>query len=128
MEMKVKIKDKKAYEDGNGRNTSLGVFGISKISDEGLHLKSSHSHKVILPVDRSAGECLVKGSTCAPLLTSVPPLDLSQEPAKKRHGSAAADRTPTLKSVTVSPNTKNWNRANSLSQTTLSLASVKCMN
>ena len=78
---------------------------------------------MILPVDRSAGECLVKGSTCAPLLTSVPPLDLSQEPAKKRYGAAAADRTPTLKSVTVSPNTKNENRANPLS-----LASVKCMN
>ena len=42
-------------------------------------------------------------------------LDLLQDPAKKWHGAAAADRTPTLKSVTVSPNTKNWNRANSLS-------------
>ena len=62
---------------------------------------------LILPVDRSAGECLVKGSTCAPLITSVPLRDLLQEPAKKRHGAAAADRTPTLKSVTVSPNTKN---------------------
>ena len=79
--------------------------------------------QLILPVYRSAGECLVKGSTCAPLLTSVPPLDLSQEPAKKRYGAAAADRTPTLKSMTVSPNTKNENRANPLS-----LASVKCMN
>ena len=69
-----------------------------------------------------------QGSTCAPLLTSVPPLDLPQEPAKKRYGAAAADRTPTLKSVTVSPNTENWNRAKSLSQTALSLASVKCMN
>ena len=67
---------------------------------------------LILPVDRSVGECLVKGSTCAPLPTSVPPLDLSQEPARKRYGAAAADRTPTLKSVTVSPNTKDWNRAN----------------
>ena len=62
---------------------------------------------LILPVDRNAGECLVKGSTCAPLITFVPPLDLLHEPAKKRHGAAAADRTPTLKSVTVSPNTKN---------------------
>ena len=78
---------------------------------------------MILPVDRSAGECLVKGSTCAPLTTFVPSRDLLQEPAKKRHGAAAADRTPTLKSVTVSPNTKNENRANPLS-----LASVKCMN
>ena len=78
---------------------------------------------MILPVDRSAGECLVKGSTCAPLLTSAPPRDLSQEPAKKRYGAAAADRTPTLKSVMVSPNTKNENRANPLS-----LASVKCKN
>ena len=83
---------------------------------------------MILPVDRNAGNCLVKGSTCAPLLTSVPLRDLSQEPAKKRYGAAAADRTPTLKSVTVSPNTKNKNRANPLSQSALSLASVKCMN
>ena len=49
--------------------------------------------------------------------------DLLQEPAKKQYGAAAADRTPTLKLVTVSPNTKNENRANPLS-----LASVKCMN
>ena len=97
-------------------------------SREVISLHGLSSSIVILPVDRSAGECLVKGSACAPLLTSVPPLDLSQEPAKKRHGAAAVDRTPTLKSVTVSPNTKNWNRANSLSQTALSLASVKCMN
>ena len=80
-----------------------------------LLAKEMGARVLILPVDRSAGECLVKGSTCAPLLTSVPPLDLSQEPANKRYGAAAADRTPTLKSVTVSPNTKNWNRANSLS-------------
>ena len=73
---------------------------------------TNSKYLLILPVDRSAGECLVKGSTCAPLLTSVPPLDLSQEPAMKRYGAAAADRTPTLKSVAVSPNTKNWNRAN----------------
>ena len=84
--------------------------------------------QLILPVYRSAGECLVKGSTCAPLLTSVPPLDLSQEPAKKRYGAAAADRTPTLKSMTVSPNTKKLEPCKSLSQTALSLASVKCMN
>ena len=54
--------------------------------------------------------------------------DLLPEPAKKRYGAAAADRTPTLKSVTVSPNTKNENRANPLSQSALSPASVKCMN
>jgi len=53
---------------------------------------------------------------------------LPQEPAKKQYGAAAADRTPTLKSVTVSPNTKSKNRANPLSQSALSLASVKCMN
>ena len=62
--------------------------------------------KVILPVDRNAGNCLVKGSTCAPLLTSVPLRDPPQEPVKKQSGAAAADRTPTPKSVTVSPNTK----------------------
>jgi len=38
--------DRKAYEDGNGRNTPLGVCGISKISDEGRDLKNSHSHKI----------------------------------------------------------------------------------
>jgi len=46
MEMKEKMKDRKVYEDGNGRNTPLGVYGISKISDEGRHLKSYHSHKI----------------------------------------------------------------------------------
>ena len=56
---------------------------------------------VILPVDRSAGNCLVKESTCAPLRTSVPLRDPPQEPAKKQSGAAAADRTPT-------PNAKNW--------------------
>ena len=61
---------------------------------------------MILPVDRNAGNCLVKRSTCAPLLTFVPLRDPPQEPAKKQSGVAAADRTPTLKSVTVSPNTK----------------------
>ena len=83
---------------------------------------------LILPVDRSAGECLVKGSTCAPLLTSIPLRDLSQEPAKKRYGAAAADRTLTLKSVTVSPKTDRTRTVQILSQTALSLASVKCMN
>ena len=58
---------------------------------------------MILPVDRNAGNCLVKGSTCAPLLTFVPLRDLPQEPAKKQSGAAAADRTPTLKSVTEPP-------------------------
>ena len=56
---------------------------------------------MILPVDRNAGNCLVKGSTCAPLQTSVPLRDPPQEPAKEQSGAAAADRTPTLKSVTV---------------------------
>ena len=28
------------------RNTPLGVWGISKISDEGRHLKKSHSYKI----------------------------------------------------------------------------------
>jgi len=83
-------------KDGEKRNTN-----------EGVRREEKEEEKLILPVDRNAGECLVKGSTCAPLITFIPPLDLLQEPAKKRHGAAAADRTPTLKSVTVSPNTKN---------------------
>ena len=64
---------------------------------------------MILPVDRNAGNCLVKGSTCAPLHTSVPLRDPPQEPAKKQSGAAAADRTPTPKSVTEPPNTKSNN-------------------
>ena len=61
---------------------------------------------MILPVDRNAGNCLVKGSTCTPLQTSVLLRDPPQEPAKEQSGAAAADRTPTPKSVTESPNTK----------------------
>ena len=38
---------------------------------------------MILPVDQNAGNCLVKGSTCAPLQTSVPLRDPPQEPAKE---------------------------------------------
>ena len=64
---------------------------------------------LILPVDQNAGNCLVKGSTCAPLRTSVPLRDPPQEPAKKQSGAAAADRTPTPKSVTEPPNTKSKN-------------------
>ena len=64
---------------------------------------------MILPVDQNAGNCLVKGSTCAPLHTSVPLRDPPQEPAKKQSGAAAADRTPTPKSVTEPPNTKSKN-------------------
>ena len=61
---------------------------------------------MILPVDQNAGNCLVKGSTCAPLQTFVPLRDPPQEPAKEQSGAAAADCTPTPKSVTESPNTK----------------------
>ena len=74
---------------------------------------------MILPVDRNAGNCLVKGSTCAPLLTSVPLRDLPQEPAKKQYGAAAANRTPTLKSVTGSPNTKRTRTVQILSHNQL---------
>ena len=58
---------------------------------------------VILSVDQNVGTCLVKGSTCAPLRTSVLLQDLPQEPAKEQSGAAAADRTPTPKSVTEPP-------------------------
>ena len=75
--------------------------------------------KLILPVDRNAGNCLVKGSTCAPLLTSVPLRDPPQEPAKQQSGAAAADRTPTLKSVTESPNTKRTRTVQILSHSKL---------
>jgi len=74
---------------------------------------------LILPVDRNAGNCLVKGSSCAPLLTSVPLRDLPQEPAKKQSGAVAADRTPTLKSAMVSPNTKRTRTVQILSHSQL---------
>ena len=64
---------------------------------------------MILPVDQNAGNCLVKGSTSAPLQTSVLLRDPLQEPAKEQNGAAAADRTPTPKSVTEPPNTKSKN-------------------
>ena len=74
---------------------------------------------MILPVDQNAGNCLVKGSTCAPLRISVPLRDPPQEPAKKQSGAAAADRTPTPKSVTVSPNTKRTRTVQILSHSKL---------
>ena len=74
---------------------------------------------MILPVDRNAGNCLVKGSMCAPLQTSVPLRDPPQEPAKEQNGAAAADRTPTPKSVTESPNTKRTGTVQILSHSKL---------
>ena len=74
---------------------------------------------MILPVDRNVGNCLVKGSTCAPLRTSVPLRDPPQEPAKKQSDAAATDRTPTPKSVTVSPNTKRTRTVQILSHSKL---------
>jgi len=65
--------------------------------------------KLILPVDQNVGTCLVKGSTCAPLQSSVLLQNPPQEPAKEQSGAAAADRTPTPKSVTEPPNTKSKN-------------------
>ena len=62
---------------------------------------------MILPVDQNVGICLVKGSTCAPLETSVLLKDPPLEPAKEQSGAAAADRTPTPKLVTEPPNTKS---------------------
>ena len=86
----------------------------------GASFTRPHSGRLmILPVDRNAGNCLVKGSTCAPLLTSVPLRDLPQEPTKKQYGAAAADRTPTLKSVTGSPNTKRTRTVQILSHSQL---------
>ena len=89
------------------------------------------SLSLILPVDQNVGTCLVKGSTCAPLQTSVLLQDPPQEPAKEQSGAAAADRTPTPKSVTEPPITKSntqelsRNREPVLSQYTQELASVK---
>ena len=74
---------------------------------------------MILPVDRNAGNCLIKGSTCAPLQTSVLLRDPPQEPAKEQNGAAAADRTPVPKSVTKSPNTKRTGTVQILSHSKL---------
>ena len=76
-------------------------------------------YQLILPVDRSVGACLVTGSTCAPLQTSVPLQDRPREPAKEQSGAAAADRTPTPKSVAESPNTKRTRTVQILSHSVL---------
>ena len=65
---------------------------------------------MILPFDQSVGTCLVKLwiDVCT-ASTSVLRHDPPQEPAKEQSGAAAADRTPTPKSVTEPPNTKSKN-------------------
>ena len=74
---------------------------------------------MILPVDQNTGTCLVKGSTCAPLQASVLLRDPPQEPAKEQSGAASADRTPTPKSVSESPNTKRTRTVQILSHSVL---------
>ena len=87
---------------------------------------------MILPVDQNAGT-LPRPTwidVCA-ASTSVLHRDPPQELAKEQNGAAAADRTPTPKSVTEPPNTKSntqelsRNREPVLSQYTQELASVK---
>ena len=86
----------------------------------GASFTRSHGGRLmILPVDQNAGNCLVKGSTCAQPRTSVPLRDPPQEPAKKQSGAVAADRTPTPKSVTESPNTKRTRTVQILSHSVL---------
>jgi len=41
-----RMKDRKSLWILEWRNTPLGMCGIPKISDEGHHLKRSHSHKI----------------------------------------------------------------------------------
>ena len=74
--------------DVKGSPVPVGKQVITQVdwsfqSDRSPWKWSIQDPNVILPVDRNVGECLVKGSTCAPLLTSVPFRDLLQEPAKK---------------------------------------------
>ena len=87
---------------------------------------------LILPVDQNDGALPRQTwiDICA-VFASVLRRDPPQEPAKEQNGAAAADRTPTPKSVTEPPNTKSntqelsRNREPVLSQYTLELASVK---
>ena len=74
---------------------------------------------LILPVDQNVGACLVTGSTCTPLPTSVPLRDPLQEPGKEQSGAAAADRTPMPKSVAEPPNTKRTRTVQILSHSVL---------
>jgi len=63
---------------------------------------------MIMPVDQNAGA--LPRQTCIDVcaaLASVLHRDPPQEPAKEQNGAAAADRTPTSKSVTEPPNTKS---------------------
>ena len=63
---------------------------------------------LILPVDQNAGA--MPRQTWIDVCTafaSVLLRDPPQEPAKEQSGTAAADRTPTPKSVTEPPNTKS---------------------
>ena len=100
--------------------TTFVAGGTNTLSILTTHIFTAFSKlELILPVDQNAGNCLVKGSTCAPLQTSVPIWDPPQEPAKKQSGAAAADRTPTPKSVTVSPNTKSTRTVQILSHSKL---------
>jgi len=66
------------------------------------------SYSMILPVDQNAGALPRQTwiDMCA-ASTSVLHCDPPEEPAKEQNGAAAADRTPTLKSVTEPPNTKS---------------------
>ena len=87
---------------------------------------------MILPVDQNAGAMPRQTwiDVCA-ASTFVLHRDPPQEPAKEQSGAAAADRTPTPKSVTEPPNTKSNTQELSrncdpvLSQYSLELASVK---
>ena len=84
-------------------NTPLGVCGISKISDEDPHLKSSHSHND--PADNSSVEELPCRLLDPPLATMLsagtllepPPWELRTQPANTQTAPLAAVCTPTLK-------------------------------
>jgi len=70
------------------RNAASKGNGGKRIAGEKwffVGYRTGHGGILILPVDRNAGSCLVKGSTCAPLHTSVPLRDPPQEPAKKQN-------------------------------------------
>ena len=81
---------------------------------------------MILPVDQNAGAlaCQTWIDVCA-VFASVLRRDPPQEPAKEQNGAAAADRTPTPKSVTEPPITKS--ETQELSQGTVNQFSLSIL-
>ena len=92
----------------------------------GIHFIKPLGTELILPVDQNVGALPRQTwiDVCA-ASTSVLHRDPPQEPAKEQNGAAAADRTPTPKSVTEPPNTKS--NTQELSQGTVNQFSLSIL-